>query len=615
MLVRPMPPKSTPTRIRLRPQDPFDLIRLLARSQSDPRKALAELVQNSLDAGARRIDIRWFNEKGRRALRIWDDGEGIFPDLERREALERIARTIGHSHKRALSPAERREQMVLGKYGIGLIGFWSVGHEMEIKSRVGGGETWSLKLVEEDPRGEVQRTRTRRTDEEPTYTEISIRGVHPAAARQVRPPRLQAFLASELRGQLLERSAAVRIHDHVARGRATKEFLVQAQPYLGTPLTGFDTLPVEGFEDARVELYLVSQDEERTGRVALACGGTTVLDDLAWIDGPALPRAPWSSGRLEGVVDYPELEVAPGSRRGFAPNTASEAFIAALARLERDLAIELARDEERRAEERQRNLAREIRKAFLPIAARLPEYDLFEVRAGPKPDTGPPNGADEGAQLGEAQFAAETPAEPEPELDLEASEPGADHLYPPGPLASLRIVPPQLRLPPLAHRTLRARALDADGRPVSGPVDFEWQLRGPGAILPEADRCRYLAPPDAAQATLVATARQATLSATAEAELQTLPTLAGREKVSGIPEPSPVHAPAEPWRSRVRGDRWEFNTGHRDYLEAAGSPSRRLRYMVHLFAKEIVLRNFGGDEAVLERMVQVLTHLGAGAPG
>jgi hypothetical protein len=34
----------------LRPADPFDLIRWLARSQSDPRKAVAELVQNSIDA-------------------------------------------------------------------------------------------------------------------------------------------------------------------------------------------------------------------------------------------------------------------------------------------------------------------------------------------------------------------------------------------------------------------------------------------------------------------------------------------------------------------------------------------------------------------------------------
>jgi hypothetical protein len=42
--------------IKLKPADPFDLIRWLARSQSDPRKAVAELVENSLDANVRRDD-------------------------------------------------------------------------------------------------------------------------------------------------------------------------------------------------------------------------------------------------------------------------------------------------------------------------------------------------------------------------------------------------------------------------------------------------------------------------------------------------------------------------------------------------------------------------------
>ena len=38
---------------KLRAHNPFELIRWLALSQPDPRKALSELVQNSLDAGAR----------------------------------------------------------------------------------------------------------------------------------------------------------------------------------------------------------------------------------------------------------------------------------------------------------------------------------------------------------------------------------------------------------------------------------------------------------------------------------------------------------------------------------------------------------------------------------
>jgi signal transduction histidine kinase len=61
----------------LRVHDPFELIRWLAISQPDPRKALAELVQNSLDASARSIRVVRRREKGRLCLQIWDDGEGV----------------------------------------------------------------------------------------------------------------------------------------------------------------------------------------------------------------------------------------------------------------------------------------------------------------------------------------------------------------------------------------------------------------------------------------------------------------------------------------------------------------------------------------------------------
>jgi len=48
----------------LRPADPFELIRWLARSQNHPRKALAELVQNSFDASATRVQLIRARERG-----------------------------------------------------------------------------------------------------------------------------------------------------------------------------------------------------------------------------------------------------------------------------------------------------------------------------------------------------------------------------------------------------------------------------------------------------------------------------------------------------------------------------------------------------------------------
>src|SRR6266705_2679358 len=99
---RPMP-RSARSEVRtgrLRAADPFELIRWLARSQTDPRKALAELVQNSLDAQARTVTITRVRERGVATLRVLDDAEGVIPELAPSEALAYVATHIGHSRKR-----------------------------------------------------------------------------------------------------------------------------------------------------------------------------------------------------------------------------------------------------------------------------------------------------------------------------------------------------------------------------------------------------------------------------------------------------------------------------------------------------------------------------------
>src|SRR6185503_8384491 len=126
------------TKFKLQPADPFDLIRWLARTQNDPRKAIAELVQNSIDARARSIVIERRRLKGAPALIVRDDGEGVLPSLDREAALRQLGTNIGHSHKLGLSPSERHARVIAGQYGVGLLGFWAIGRRMEIRSRVGG---------------------------------------------------------------------------------------------------------------------------------------------------------------------------------------------------------------------------------------------------------------------------------------------------------------------------------------------------------------------------------------------------------------------------------------------------------------------------------------------
>jgi hypothetical protein len=632
-----MTPRSSnsPKRVKLRPHDPFDLIRLLAQSQSDPRKAVAELVQNSLDAGARHIRITWFNEKGLRAIRIWDDGGGVFPDMEREEALKRIAQTIGHSHKLGLTPVQRREQMVLGRYGIGLIGFWSVGEVLEMRSRVGGDAALVLRMKRDRRSGEVFRSRARLLDEPDTFTEVTIRDVASVAQRKIRPPRLQAYLASELRGQLLEREAQVEIHDRVARGRARKHFLVQPRPYLGLPLEAWRELDVPGFESARVELYLVAPEEERRGVVTLSCGGTVVLDDIALIDGDDAPRELWQTGQLEGVIDFPELHVAPSTRRGFTHDEPVSAFCDALSRFEGAIRARLAEEQARRSEQRQQSLARDIRRAFGSVARQLPEYELFNVRGRSAVGAGP--GAAKGVLAGEGLagrdgIGAEGEVQGVPTggglaadaEDLEPDDhaappmPAQEALFPPGPLARLVLQPPQLRLAPLASRRLRARALDADLRPAAGEVEYEWHLVGTGDLVSSGARATYTAPerpPEEDHAiTIGVIATSGERVASAEAQVRIVGAKKRATIAAGVPEPIGVADPGGGWRSRMHGERWEYNSAHPDCLRASATTAGRLRYLIHLFAKEIVQRNYGSaaDSDVLERMVEVLTYLDEG---
>src|SRR5580704_13823574 len=152
---RAAPSAVAATHLRLKPADPFELIRWLARSQSDPRKAVAELVQNSLDAGAAVVTVRRYRVRGTFCLAITDDGEGVLPEMERREALEYLATHVGHSRKMGLDPATRTQHVIAGKYGVGLLGFWSIGKVLELRTRVAGSKLMALRLQEDSARAEI----------------------------------------------------------------------------------------------------------------------------------------------------------------------------------------------------------------------------------------------------------------------------------------------------------------------------------------------------------------------------------------------------------------------------------------------------------------------------
>jgi hypothetical protein len=100
---------------------------------------------------------------------------------------------------------------------------------------------------------------------------------------------LAAYLSGEKRRQLLSRNVKLERHDKVARGLAQRRLLVKPQRFQGAPVSVPFELLVPGLAAARVELYLIAEEEGRPrGKVALACRGSTVIDDLARIDGERL---------------------------------------------------------------------------------------------------------------------------------------------------------------------------------------------------------------------------------------------------------------------------------------------------------------------------------------
>ncbi len=580
-------------RIELEPADPFELIRWLARSQPDPRKAVSELVQNSLDAGARKIRIERSGKGKTLSLSIRDNGEGVLPKMERRAALRHLASHIGHSHKLQLDPGERARRVVAGQYGVGLLGFWAIGGQMEIHSRVGGGRVAVLRMIEDSPEGEVG-TYPAPKGSPKTYTEVVISGVHTSARRVLSGKRLSAYLSIELRGQLLRTGCTLNVHDRLARGD-NREIVVVPHRYTGEPLELPKKIKVRGHRGFTAELYVARGMDGAA--IELSCGGTRVAEDISDIDAFGLTGSPWRGADLTGIIDFPDFTVPPGTRRGVLANKAALAFLEALGGLTPKILSELERLDTLHRAELDQQIVQDLRRALRGFDDRVPVPSL-----------------DESLDSAGDELDAAAAADPAGKSN------GAGAHAPDGPvgaLASVSIVPNFIRVSPGTERKVRAIAKDAEGRRVKD-ADIEWRF-------PDGRSAKIrLEPGTKGRAVLRALdgarlGRKLPLMAVATQDDETVADIAAIQIVEekhevyarlGIPEPVLVSAPGAVWRSRRHGFSWEINDAHPDYQRVADNSRRRLRYLIALLAKEIVITSTRRTDAedVLEAMVQVIAH-------
>jgi DNA gyrase/topoisomerase IV subunit B len=97
---------------RLRIGNDWNAITIIALSQSNPLKAVAELVENSIDARATSVSITRGRSEGNHYLEIRDDGQGIPRDAEGLPDFRYVATHICDSVKRRL-----KEEGVSGLQG------------------------------------------------------------------------------------------------------------------------------------------------------------------------------------------------------------------------------------------------------------------------------------------------------------------------------------------------------------------------------------------------------------------------------------------------------------------------------------------------------------------
>ena len=580
---------------KLRIGDDWNAITIIALSQDNPLKAVAEFVENSIDAGARTITVTRGRERGKHYLIVADDGAGVPKDADGAPDFRFVATHICDSIKRQLKTSGSKG--IQGEFGIGLLSFWTVGEELAMTSSGTDGRVYEMHMRKGDPSYSVT-SRNALVPEAGARLKISplLPGI-----RQLSGEKIQWYLASELRERIRQSGASIKVIDKQAR----KEFNVEPRQFAGELLHHLPT-PTPESGEVYLELYLNPADPGN--EVGLYRSGTRILRSLTELD--AFRKAPWTDGYLQGIIDVPFLNLTPATRTGVIHDAALESFAAAMSAVEEKLVALF--DEQKRAEEERssRDTLRTIQRAFREALFALPaeEYDWFDINSrqkGAANEGGKPPSAD-GAEAEGIPFAEENADTPPQRQFFEYA----------GPLYSVRIAPTACTVAVSTSRKLQALARDASRRSIADGVEYNWRaLDGAGRLQDAGSQyVTYFAPEEPCVVRIGVTARQGDMICDAEALITVTDSLLpdARDRLSarhGLPGYTLEHAPGKLWRSRFDAEQnlIVVNSGHRDFIYASRAKALKLRYLVRLYAKEMVRKNFPGLPAdqLLDRLIEL----------
>ena len=586
----------------LRIGDHWNAITIIALSQSNPLKAVAELVENSIDARAKTVVITRGKDRGQHYLRVKDDEEGIRRNADGEPDFQYVATHVCDSIKRRLK-TQGAGGGLQGEFGIGLLSFWTLGEELLLTSAGDDGRTWQMHLAKGDP---AYRITQRPTLLPEPGTDVLIRGILPGI-KNFSGEKIQWYLAAELRDRIRHSGVSIRVVDRTARA----EFKVEPRQFEGRLLHELEgALLPQG--EVYAELYLHSHAPANA--VSLYRSGTRVLGNLAELD--AFNRMPWTSGYIQGIVDAPYLTLTPGTRLGVIHDASLSRLVDELRPLEARL-TKIVEDQQRAEEERAtRDVLRSVQSALKEALLALPaeEYDWFDLHRG------------EGRRRPKAPAEASMAALPEgdqappvaaPAGDSETENDSQRQFFEfAGPLFSVVISPTSSVVEVSGSRALRALARDRARRTVEQDLSYAWSLLEGEGMLEHAggEIATFRAGVEPGLARIEVAVAQGDIVCLAEAQVTVAASLlpksaSGDASYQGLPGYTFQKAAGELWRSRFDAERnlVVINNGHRDFVYAARGRMLKLRYICRLFAKELVLKNFIGipPEQLLERLLEL----------
>ena len=595
------PSTGTKNSGRLKIGDAWNAITIIALSQENPLKAIAEFVENSIDARAGRVTITRGREQGEHFLMVADDGEGVPRNPDGIPDFHYVGTHICDSIKRRLKLDG--SQGIQGEFGIGLLSFWTVGEVLAMSSAAEDDTIYEMRMRKGDPSYRIVKRRT--LIPEPG-TRLKIRPLLPGI-RQLSGEKIQWYLASELRERIRQSGVRIKVIDRQAR----KEYNVKPRDFTGQLLHNLpEAKSVHG--DIYIELYLNESGTEN--EVGLYRSGTRILKSLSQLDVFQCP--PWNEGFLQGIVDAPFLHLTPTTRTGVIQDEVFESFVQSLAPVAGGLNEII--DEQKRAEEERtsRQTLRAIQRAFREAMLTLPaeEYDWFDINVRQRfRRAGTSAVAEERGDEETEETGALSVAETEQESETRQKQ----FFEYAGPLHSVRISPGSCAFAVGKSRGLRAIARDRNGNLIEEDLAVNWGILEGAGSLEDAESVfvTFHAPEEPGLTRIGVTATQNEITCEAEAIITVTDSLLPETKERsgsrhGLPGYTFEHAPGQLWRSRYDSEQnlVVINNGHRDFIFASKkTKALKLRYITRLFAKEMVNRNFPGlpREQLLERLIEL----------